>query len=71
MMYDFKVPGPSACAFGIYREGEWLGSVPCSHFVTALILTWTVPQRAPDCELALVHDDDLERILGVGNGTVS
>ena len=41
-------------------------------FVTILILTWTV-QRAPDCDMALVHDDDLERILEVGSsdGTVS
>jgi hypothetical protein len=40
--------------------------------MTMLILTWTV-QQAPDCDMALVHDDDLERILQVGSsdGTVS
>ncbi len=27
---------------------------------------WTL-QLAPDCDMALVHDDDLERILNVGN----
>jgi hypothetical protein len=33
-------------------------------------LTW-VMKRAPDCDMALVHDDDLVRILEVGDGTVS
>jgi hypothetical protein len=28
-------------------------------------------QRAPACDMAVVHDDDLERILGVGDRTVS
>ena len=28
-------------------------------------------QQAPDCDMALVHDDDLERILRMGDGTVS
>jgi hypothetical protein len=31
---------------------------------------WTV-QRAPGCDMALVHDDDLARILEVSEGTVS
>ena len=32
-------------------------------YIFTLILTWTV-QRAPsDCDMALVHDDDLVRIL--------
>jgi hypothetical protein len=31
---------------------------------------WMV-QRMPDCDMALVHDDDLEQILRVNNGTVS
>ncbi|KAH8993421.1 hypothetical protein EDB92DRAFT_401933 [Lactarius akahatsu] len=30
-----------------------------------------ITTRAPDCDMALVHDDDLERILRVGDGTVS
>jgi hypothetical protein len=42
----------------------------CLHYVTTLILTWVV-QRAPDCDMALVHDDDLVRILEVGDGIVS
>ncbi|KAH9066183.1 hypothetical protein EDB87DRAFT_1573806 [Lactarius vividus] len=28
----------------------------------------SVTERAPHCDMALVHDDDLERILGVGDG---
>ena len=28
-------------------------------------------QRAPDCEMVVVHDDDLEQVLPVNNGTVS
>ena len=28
-------------------------------------------QRAPDCGMVLVHDDDLERVNGIGEGTVS
>ena len=28
-------------------------------------------QRAPDCDMAVVHDDDLVSILGVGDVTVS
>jgi hypothetical protein len=43
--------------------------MPCFHYVTTLILMWTV-QQAPDCDMALVHDDDLVRILGVGDGAV-
>jgi hypothetical protein len=35
-----------------------------------LILTWAL-QREPHCDLVLVHDDDLERVLRVGSGTVS
>jgi hypothetical protein len=31
---------------------------------------WTM-QQAPNCDMALVHDDDLERILRIGDGTVS
>ena len=32
-------------------------------YIFTLILTWTV-QRAPsDCDMALVHDDDLVRLL--------
>ena len=34
------------------------------------VIYWTV-QRAPSCDMALVHDDDLARILKVGEGTVS
>ena len=37
--------------------------------ITILILTW-MAQRAPDCHMAVVHDDDLERVLGVGDSTV-
>lgn len=44
--------------------------MPTLHYVTTLILTLTV-QRAIECHLALVHDDDLERILEMGDGTVS
>ena len=33
-------------------------------------MPWTM-QQAPHCDMALVHDDDLERILLVGDGTVS
>ncbi|KAH9045506.1 Pkinase-domain-containing protein [Lactarius pseudohatsudake] len=39
-----------------------------SLLLTALILTWTA-QRAPQYDMALVHDDDLEQILGVGDRT--
>lgn len=28
-------------------------------------------QRAPECDIALVHDDDLERIGGIGEDSVS
>jgi hypothetical protein len=28
-------------------------------------------QRAPDCDLFLVHDDDLDRLRGIGDETVS
>ena len=28
-------------------------------------------QRAYDCDMVLVHDDDLKRIEGIGKGTVS
>ena len=34
------------------------------------VIYWTM-QRAPGCDMALVHDDDLARILKVGEGTVS
>ena len=44
--------------------------MPCLHYVITLILMWTV-QLAPHCDMALVHDDDLEQILGVGDSTVS
>jgi hypothetical protein len=45
--------------------------IPLLHgVITFFIITWTV-QRATDCHLALVHDSDLERILGVRDGTVS
>jgi hypothetical protein len=33
-------------------------------------LTWTM-QREPHCDMALVHDDDLKRILEAGDGNVS
>ncbi|KAI9448133.1 hypothetical protein H4582DRAFT_65681 [Lactarius indigo] len=36
-----------------------------------LVLLDYIAQRAPHCDMALVHDDDLERILGVGDRTVS
>ncbi len=48
----------------MYRRGEYFTTR------THLILTWTL-QRAPHCDYVLVHDDDLERILRVGDGTVS
>ncbi len=44
--------------------------MPYFHYVTTVILTWTL-QRAPHCDMALVHDDDLDRILAVGDRTVS
>ena len=28
-------------------------------------------QRAPDCDMFLIHDDDLKSIDGLGDGTVS
>jgi hypothetical protein len=31
---------------------------------------WSV-QRAPDCDMVLDHDDDLEEVLPVNDGTVS
>ena len=31
---------------------------------------WTT-QRAPDCDMFLIHDDDLKRIDRIGDGTVS
>ena len=34
-------------------------------------LNSNMAQRAPDCHMAVVHDDDLERVLRVGNSTVS
>ena len=37
----------------------------CMH----LVLTWTT-QRAPDCDMALVHDDDLARIDGIRDNDV-
>ncbi|KAH9179803.1 hypothetical protein EDB89DRAFT_517062 [Lactarius sanguifluus] len=36
-----------------------------------LVLLDCVAQRAPQCDMALVHDDDLEQILGVSDRTVS
>ncbi|KAF8269283.1 hypothetical protein EI94DRAFT_1015440 [Lactarius quietus] len=33
------------------------------------VLLEYIGARAPDCDMALVHDDDLVRILGVGGGT--
>ncbi len=68
--FTFKVSGSSACAIRLYREGESRSSVPCFHYVTTVILTWML-QRAPHCDMALVHDDDLDRILAVGDRTVS
>jgi len=35
-----------------------------------LILTSAL-QKAPDCDMILVHDHDLEKIGGIGVGTVS
>lgn len=38
-----------------------------------ILLTWTM-QRAlaqHDCDMAVVHDDDLKRIMGFGSRTVS
>ena len=68
---SLKVPRSSACTIRIYRQSECGCSVRF-HFVAIVILTRTV-QRAPDCDMALVHDDDLERILEAGSsdGTVS
>ena len=40
--------------------------MPCFHHLATLIL-----QREPNCDLALVHDDDLERVLGVEGLNVS
>ncbi|KAI0248894.1 hypothetical protein BJV78DRAFT_1232297 [Lactifluus subvellereus] len=36
-----------------------------------LLLDYIAEVRAPDCDMVLVHDDDLERIEGIGDGTVS
>ncbi|KAH9163709.1 hypothetical protein EDB89DRAFT_482130 [Lactarius sanguifluus] len=35
------------------------------------VLLEYIAERAPHCDLVLVHDDDLGRILGAGDGTVS
>ena len=35
-----------------------------------LILMW-MAQREPDCDMAVVHDNDLGRVLGAGDSTVS
>lgn len=52
---------------------EYIAKVSALHvmfrFVTVLIPPRV--QRAPACDMAVVHDDDLERILGVGDRTVS
>jgi hypothetical protein len=46
-------------------------AIPSLHYrVIHFILTWAV-QREKDCHLALVHDDDLERILGEGEVSAS
>ncbi|KAH9163728.1 hypothetical protein EDB89DRAFT_482398 [Lactarius sanguifluus] len=34
------------------------------------VLLKHIANHAPDCDMALVHDDDLERIMGVGDSTV-
>jgi hypothetical protein len=34
------------------------------------MLTYLV-QKSPDCGMVLIHDDDLERIDGIGDATVS
>ena len=70
LIYAFKVPGSSACTITTYRKRERRCSVPRFHHVSTLTLTWSV-QRMPDCEMVLVHEDDLERILRVNDGTVS
>ena len=38
--------------------------------VCTSIITWTT-QRAPDCDMFLIHDDDLKSIDGIGDGAVS
>ena len=37
---------------------------------TRPILTWTL-QQATDCDMVVVHDDDLVTIDGLGHGAVS
>ena len=51
---------------------EYIATVSAAGicYIFTLILTWTV-QRAPDCDMVLVHDDDLARILQAGDGNVS
>jgi len=38
----------------------------CSRCILSEVI-----QQANDCNMILVHDDDLERIDGIGDGTVS
>jgi hypothetical protein len=72
LIYVFQVWGSSSRTIRIYRESECrtLGFMPYLHYVTASILTGTV-QRAPHCDMVVVHDDDLDRILRVGDSKVS
>ena len=68
--YTFQVSGSSTRTIGIYHQNEYCYTVSCLHNVIMLILMCVV-QEAPNCDMALVHDDDLERILRTGDGTVS
>jgi hypothetical protein len=38
-----------------------------STVVLYLVVTWS-SQRAPECDMILVHDDDLARISGICDG---
>lgn len=45
-------------------------SQPYALISTAFFLIWTA-QRVPDCDMVLVHDDDLARIHEVCDSNVS
>ena len=44
---------------------EYIATVSAADtcYIFTLILTWTVQRASSDCDMALVHDDDLVRIL--------
>ena len=63
----------SKCRDPLHVLLEYIATVSVAddfHYATTLILMRSV-QRAPNCDMALVHDDDLVQILGAGDGTVS